>query len=93
MNITVAKEVPCANINSEKPFDQWFLRSDLLEKKRLGRGAVSKLRGHSVLAKATRPGTEAGRDRDGDRGLQEEEAHSQGPAAMEEAAEVPAGAL
>eukprot|EP01036_Dinobryon_divergens_P033773 gene33773-43642_t len=27
MNITVAKEVPCANINSEKPFDQWFLRS------------------------------------------------------------------
>jgi hypothetical protein len=26
MNITVGKEVPCANINSEKPFDQWFLR-------------------------------------------------------------------
>ncbi len=25
MNITVGKEVPCANINSEKPFDQWFL--------------------------------------------------------------------
>ena len=26
MNITVSKEVSCANINSEKPFDQWFFR-------------------------------------------------------------------